>query len=50
MLKEIRTETKDGTAKKINVNSDELEDKDTAIQMLVVFVEELGSGFSKYIE
>jgi hypothetical protein len=50
MLKEIRTESKDGTAKKINVNSDELEDKDTALQMLVVFVEELGSGFSKYIE
>ena len=31
MLKEIRTETKDGQAKKININSDEIEDKDTAI-------------------
>lgn len=50
MLKEIRTEDKDGNSKKININSDELEDKDTAIQMLVVFVEELGSGFAKYIE
>lgn len=50
MLKEIRTESKDGQAKKVNLNSDEIEDKDTAIQMLTVFVEELGSSFAKYIE
>jgi len=26
--------------------TDEIEDKDTAIQMLVVFIEELGAGFA----
>jgi hypothetical protein len=30
--------------------TDEIEEKDSAIQMLVVFIEELGAGFSAYIE
>lgn len=30
--------------------TDEIEDKDTAIQMLVVFIEELGAGFAQYID
>lgn len=29
---------------------DEIEEKDSAIQMLVVFVEELGAGFSMYVD
>ena len=33
---------------KVNLNTDEIEDKDTAIQMLSVFIEELGVGFSAY--
>lgn len=33
---------------KINLNTDEIEDKDTAIQMLCVFIEELGEGFGTY--
>jgi hypothetical protein len=36
--------------KKQNIVTDEIEEKDSAIQMLIVFVEELGSGFKDYIE
>jgi len=35
---------------KINVNTDETEEKDVAIQMLSVFIDELGGGFVDYIE
>lgn len=35
---------------KINLNTDEIEDKDTAIQMLCVFIEELGVGFGNYAQ
>lgn len=42
---------KDGAdKKKANIMTDEIEEKDTAIQMLVVFIEELGAGFAQYIE
>jgi len=30
--------------------TDEIEEKDTAIQMLVVFIEELGAGIAAYID
>jgi hypothetical protein len=36
--------------KKQNIVTDEIEEKDSAIQMLIVFVEELGSGFKDYID
>lgn len=49
ILNEIRP-TDDKTSKKINLNTDELEDKDTALRMIVVFVEELGVGFAKYLD
>jgi hypothetical protein len=41
---------KDGTEKKANIMTDEIEEKDSAIQMLTVFIEELGGGFAQYIE
>ena len=36
--------------KKANVITDEVEEKDSAIQMLIVFIEELGAGFAQYAE
>lgn len=38
-----------GEAKKVNVMTDEVEEKDTAIQMLAIFIEECGAGFAPYI-
>lgn len=32
------------------ITTDEIEEKDVAIQMLAVFVDELGSGFAEYVE
>lgn len=36
--------------KKATVITDEVEEKDSAIQMLIVFIEELGAGFAPYAE
>lgn len=36
--------------KKANIVTDEIEEKDSALQMLIVFIEELGGGFAKYID
>jgi hypothetical protein len=30
--------------------TDEVEEKDSALQMLIVFIEELGAGFAPYAE
>jgi len=35
---------------KINITTDEIEEKDVAIQMLAVFIDELGSGFAEWVE
>jgi hypothetical protein len=40
----------DDGAKKANVMTDEIEEKDSALQMLIVFIEELGGGFAQYID
>jgi hypothetical protein len=48
VLQEVRPDESKG--KKTNIMTDEIEEKDSAIQMLVVFIEELGAGFSAYIE
>jgi hypothetical protein len=40
----------EGTEKKANIMTDEIEEKDSAIQMLTVFIEELGGGFAQYVE
>ena len=47
VLKEMGPE---GNEKKANIMTDEIEEKDSAIQMLTVFIEELGGGFAQYIE
>lgn len=46
VLNEIKP---DGETKKTNIMTDEIDEKDTAIQMLIVFVEELGAGCFEYI-
>jgi len=48
VLQEVKPES--STGKKANIVTDEIEEKDTAIQMLVVFIEELGPGFAQYAE
>lgn len=35
---------------KVNITTDELEEKNVAIQMLAVFIDELGAGFADYVE
>lgn len=46
VMEEIRPEGE----KKVSIMTDEIEEKDTAIQMLIVFVEELGAGCFEYLE
>lgn len=44
VLNEIRPD--DGEERKLNIVTDEIEEKDVAIQMLSVFIDELGVAFS----
>jgi len=48
LLKEVKPET-DKQAR-ININTDEIEEKDVAIQMLAVFIDELGPVFAPFVE
>jgi hypothetical protein len=50
VLSEIKPNQIDGKEKHINITTDEIEEKDVAIQMLAVFVDELGAGFADYVE
>jgi len=36
--------------KKVSITTDEIEEKDVAIQMLAVFIDELGGGFAEFVE
>lgn len=47
VLNEIKPE---GDGKRVNLMNDEIEEKDSAIQMLIVFIEELGAGCAQYVE
>jgi hypothetical protein len=48
LLAEIKPDNKEDKA--VNVVTDETEEKDVAIQMLSVFIDELGEGFAPYVE
>ena len=52
MLTELRPTGTDasGEDKKLNVVTDEIEEKDVAIQMLSVFIDELGVAFAEFVE
>lgn len=49
-LTDVLNEIKPDDGKKLNLMNDDIEEKDSAIQMLIVFVEELGAGCAQYIE
>ena len=42
------TADQSGATKKLDINTDETEEKDVAIQMLAVFIDELGAAFAPY--
>ena len=48
VLNEIKPAGEDGE-KKTNIVTDEIEEKEVAIQMLSVFIDELGAAFYDYI-
>lgn len=51
LLNEVKPDTEKGKAETtININTDETEEKDVAIQMLSVFVEELEEDYAVYVE
>ncbi len=50
VLSEVRPTDTEKQDKKINITTDEIEEKDVAIQMLAVFIDELGGGFAEYVE
>jgi len=50
MLSEVKPATDEDKKKKVNINTDEIEEKDVGIQMLAVFIDELGASFLPYVE
>jgi hypothetical protein len=50
VLSEVKPDTTDDKGKHININTDEIEEKDVAIQMLGVFIDELGAAYAPYVE
>ena len=51
MLQEVKPATAtDAKEKHFNITTDEIEEKDVALQMLAVFIDELGGSFAQYIE
>ena len=49
-ISDVLKEMGDNQEKKTNIMTDEIDEKDSAIQMLTVFIEELGGGFAQYID
>jgi hypothetical protein len=50
VLNEVKPHDTAADKHQFNVNTDEIEEKDVAIQMLAVFIDELGGGFAEYVE
>lgn len=50
VLSEVKPEDTAEKHNKININTDEIEEKDVAIQMLAGFIDELGAVFAPYAE
>lgn len=50
MLSEIKPVQPSDKKEHFSITTDEIEEKDVAIQMLAVFVDELGGGFAEYVE
>lgn len=50
MLNEVKPQDTADKTNKININTDEMEEVDVAIQMLAVFIDELGAVYAPYVE
>jgi hypothetical protein len=50
VLSEVKPEDTADKVNHININTDEIEEKDVAIQMLAVFIDELGAVFAPYAD
>lgn len=50
VLSEVKPSEKTGDKHGFTVTTDEIEEKDVAIQMLAVFIDELGGGFAEFVE
>lgn len=52
VLSEVKPADKNNTADKhkFSITTDEIEEKDVAIQMLAVLIDELGAGFADWVE
>lgn len=50
VLSEVKPTDSTEDKHKFNINTDEIEEKDVAIQMLAVFIDELGAGYADWVE
>jgi hypothetical protein len=50
VLSEVKPDATGAEKVKINITTDEIEEKDVGIQMLAVFIDELGGEFAPYVE
>jgi hypothetical protein len=50
VLSEVKPDATGTEKVKINITTDEIEEKDVGIQMLAVFIDELGGEFAPYVE
>lgn len=50
VLSEVKPADSTDKSNRFNINTDEIEEKDVAIQMIAVFIDELGSGFAEWVE
>lgn len=50
VLNEVKPASQKEKMTSMNINTDEIEEKDVAIQMLSVFIDELGAGYAEYVE
>ena len=50
VLSEVKPNQTTNDKVKINITTDEIEEKDVGIQMLSVFIDELGGEFAPYVE
>lgn len=50
VLSEVKPNETPAEKHKFSITTDEIEEKDVAIQMLAVFIDELGGGFAEYVE
>lgn len=50
VLSEVKPADKAEDKHKFTITTDEIEEKDVAIQMLAVFIDELGGGFAEFVE